>query len=184
MTRLPEAERLRNHLAGAIQRALRLCDAFALHLAPGPEADVLAALARDQSDVPLVLVLVRGREEDATHARRLARHLGVSLAERVLPRPPASADVFGLVLREASLHATRLLLPTGGRDLLAGVEPPPAPEAAAEALAREAGVQLRYPYLDRGVVPYARRIAPEERSGLIERLAESLGLGALDRVPA
>lgn len=213
-TSLPE--RLINHLAGAIQRATRMANEAVLHLDGSLAAAVLAGVARDQCDIPLLLVSLRRPGESPSAARRVAQRLNLSLVERVLsaadveathnaaaPRdvPPPLAQTlaqFHLAAHEAHRYGPRFLLPTGA-DLLT----PPVPEVDAAAaidqelrtlegtwlpafarLAEPLRLELRYPILDRGVLPFLKRVLSEmEPPGpgeptWLEQAARRLGLPA------
>lgn len=191
-----DVERLRNHLLGAVQRALRLCNDFTIHFPADLPAAVLAALAREQSDVPFSLVhVVRGNH--VAQARRLAKHLGLALVERrCVPRDVEHAEQFlerlglersedvtrfALAAFEARLSGPRMLT---GHGAAAAIEAPlqPSPRAAADRraearIAETLGLQIRYPYLDRGVLPFLERIRERRPLGdVLQDLADRLGL--------
>jgi hypothetical protein len=193
-----DVERLRNHLVGAVQRALRLCNEFALDFPADAPSAVLAALAREQSDVPFTLVHLVEPGSDAAAPRGLAKHLGLPLLERhVIDRdlersrrllgrldlPPTPHLVrFAWAAQEARLQATRLLLPVGAPQAPqteAPANPAEAAERREEARVAEAlGLQLRYPYLDRGVLPFLARLrkAGSEPDNLLRGLLDRLGV--------
>lgn len=173
-----QSRRLVNHVAGAVQRATRLTNDVALSVRGEPASALLAALLREQSDVPTVLVWVgRGDAGPPVAVRALARHLGLSLVERVHPAvpvhragdaPEASLPFYDEA-REARVHAERLLLPDGAPP--AFLDGPTASAAAhaggdaGDAARRDRfvgwakGVRLdvRFPYVDPGVLAYLHR---------------------------
>lgn len=183
------ARRLMNHLVGAVQRSLRMCNAVAVEFPPTVDALVLAALVREQSDVPVVLLHVRAATDSPSTVRAAARHLGLPLVERIATREDISGPEgpFGFLVREARLHAPRLIM-SGGAAAAFGtgaIEDRPTPSEAE--IAETARLQLRFPFLDRGVVPYVRRTGGDHLAhgsgSALEALARQLGLPALSPGP-
>lgn len=181
------AQQLIHRLEGSVQRALRMANDLGLWVRPGLPSALLAAVAQRQSDIPVLLVHVPSGAEDAKWARRLATQLSLGLverhvgaAERTTPgafqdvaRPPSDPAELRLAMKAARPFGPRLLVPTGAEALLAARETEvaalgdaAAPWRAAEAdVATAAGVQLRYPYLDKGVVGWVGRLPREFKRG-------------------
>lgn len=193
--------RLLNHLVGAVQRALRLANDASLLFDGSLEASVLAAVARDQSDVPIFLVtVIASQDGDAVRTRRIAKHLGLPLYERVLSTPErvrsherldalllervdSAADRLPFIYeacREARLHTQRILLAEGGRELFSSIEALKRYEAHRRPLEQKIAdafrLQFRYPYLDKGVVPYVGRLPPADARRALAALAVHYGI--------
>lgn len=173
MTAPDEVERLRNHLVGAVQRALRLCNGFAVLHRGDLASGVLAAMAKELSDVPFVLLHVASSEGPRPlAARREAKQLGVDLIERYLVEaeishlrqelarltvdPTPESTFLIAAARETLLSGGRLIVPSGAPGALDRFGVPE--QAVYERVAGAVPIQLRLPYLDKGVLPYLQRL--------------------------
>jgi hypothetical protein len=183
-------EGLENHLQGAVQRCLRRADAVAILAEPGVATAIVAALARDMADIPVLLVHARKAQTADERVRRLGRHLGLPLIECVGPaRHSPSApgmgpsgpaalpdtDPHARALLEAKLHVRRVLAPERG------LEHSHAPRT--EPAASNGDMEVRYPYRDPGLARWLgkalRTHAADSPHQLLEALARNRGLAPL-----
>lgn len=165
-----------------------------------PLVEVVVGRARFEEQLPALARLVGlSRVPDS-----LAREWKQSpRLERVNPVHVGMLAPLYFAAHEARLHAARVLVGQGADELFAGYErysTLPASDLQAsldedfqsyerevrpieDRIAQSAQVQFRYPYLDKGVVPWARALPPAFKVGpdgsrkvILRRAAELLGL--------
>ena len=152
---------------------------------------LLAAVAARQADIPVLLVNVLDPGADARPVRRLATRLAVGVAERHV-RPaeraatarelvatgdsalatPAMVEL-ALAMRTAGPYGPRLLVPTAADELFSADpaaaghvgDPHATWRATEDRLAKLARVQLRYPFLDKGMVGWVAALPRAVKHG-------------------